>query len=393
MDKYSEAVGAELEVCCVIYRVPCTTSPVSVFFLTPDFWHTSTREKDHPFGWKKSSQRVFVVNNSNIEMKSFLFLIPAVIAVQVQGDFPISLPAELFSDVNKGPHPAVNVFMEADNGSDEGKQIQVSQQLAAHYGNSQIQRFNARQNYRARQSFLKGSPGAASVGGISGGAGEGSFGGSIVGGSASAGAMVNELAGLLDRIGVSSGGGQSAGVPTSTAATGTAPLSQEMMAKQAKINSNLEAAAIMHSDAEDVWADSAEKSLKKEIRAAMKSSPPKTTTLGKVRAAIFGGSHATSFLSPQSAKISAAELQQIAQDVTSAVNSQFSAPRVNSKCETCSSVNFEACPATFAAGGNGVCTPTQNYHGFCNRPFLNLGSELEKQEYEYLCDTCYPCSG
>ena len=324
-------------------------------------------------------------------MKSFLFFIPAAFAAQAQGDFPVALPVELFSDVNKGPHPAVNVFMEADNASGEGKQIQVSQQLATHYGSSQIQRFNARQNYRARQSFLKSSPGGAtSVGGSSAGAGEGAFGASISGGGDSTGAMVNQLAGLLDRISASSGGSQSTGV--STSAAGIASVSQEMMAKQAKINADLEAATIMHSDAADIWNDSAERALKKEIRAAMKSSPPKATTLGKVRAAIFGGSHATSFLSQQSAKISAAELQQIAQEVTDAVNSQFSAPRVNSKCETCSNINFNACPAAFAAGGNGVCAPTGNYHGFCNRPFLNLGSELEKQEYEYLCDTCYPCS-
>jgi len=99
-----------------------------------------------------------------------------------------------------------------------------------------------------------------------------------------------------------------------------------MMAKQAKINADLEKAAIMNSDATQVWASPAEKALQTEIRAAMKSSSPKASTLGKVRAAIFGGSHATSsFLSPQSAinsaKISPAELQKVGEEVVSAVNS------------------------------------------------------------------------
>jgi len=325
---------------------------------------------------------------------SLLFFVASAVATQT---VPVQLPGELFSDVNKGPSPAVNIFVESDDGNNEGKQIQISQQLASHYGGSNLQTFGARRNYRTQQSFLKSSPGGASAAAAQAGSASATGAGASAGALSGAGAsgsiaqLVSQLSGLLDRVAAS--GSASQGSAASSGAH-SAPLSQEMMARQGKIVADLESAAIMHSDAQDVWADSAEKSLKREIRAAMKSSPPKTTTLGKMRSAIFGGSRAASFLtlSPADAKVSASELQQIAADVSATVASEFAAPRVNARCPVCANVNYGSCPEGFAAGVNGVCTPTESYAGFCNRSFLNSGSSLEKQEWEYTCDSCFPCA-
>merc|ERR1719231_188057 len=293
-------------------------------------------------------------------MKSIFACSPLLVAAG-----PITLPAEMFSDVNKGPLPAVNVIAEG-NADSTGKQIALSERIATEYA-------------QKSSSFL--SPGATRGATTSGGNAYGISSGNNAGDNASA------LKSALDRVNANGSAGTTAYTGGSSRSSG---ISQDMAASQGKIAQQLESAEEMYADARDIFDDASEKALVKEIRAAVKSSPAKATTLGNLRSAVFGSSRGASFLESGSAKISESQLQAIAADVAHEVDSNFAAPRANGQCASCNSVNYSACPTGFAADGS-VCAPS-TYTGFCNRAFLNSGSDLEKQEFEVLCQTCFPCA-